>query len=95
MIDQYLIVLEKSETGFSAYSPDVVGCIATGASLEETTEQMRSALALHLANIEDLPKPRGIDTYLEALSDSEGETFYLTHVLLESIVNHQQEMLIL
>ena len=95
MNESYLIVLEKSETGFSAYSPDVLGCIATGETLEETTEQMRSALALHLANIEDLPKPRGIDTYLEALSDSEGETFYLTHVLLESIVNHQQEMLIL
>jgi predicted RNase H-like HicB family nuclease len=53
MIDKYLIVLEKSETGFSAYSPDVVGCVATGATLEETTEQMRSALALHLADVEN------------------------------------------
>ena len=44
MIDQYLIVLEKSETGFSAYSPDVVGCIATGETLEATTALMRSAL---------------------------------------------------
>ena len=50
MNDNYLIVLEKSETSFSAYSPDVPGCIATGATLEEITEQMRSALALHLAN---------------------------------------------
>jgi predicted RNase H-like HicB family nuclease len=90
MNESYLIVLEKSETGFSAYSPDVPGCIATGETLEETTEQMRSALALHLADIEDLPKSRGIDAYLEALSDSEGEIFYLTHVLLESILaNHQ------
>ncbi len=96
MNESYLIVLEKSETGFSAYSPDVPRCIATGETLEETTEQMRSALALHLADIKDLPKPRGIDAYLEALSDSEGETFYLTHVLLESIIaNHQQEMLAL
>jgi hypothetical protein len=47
---------------------------------------MRSALALHLADIQDLPKPRGIDAYLEALSDSEGEIFYLTHVLVESII---------
>jgi len=96
MNESYLIVLEKSETGFSAYSPDVPGCIATGETLEETTEQMRSALALHLADVEDLPKPRGIDAYLEALNDSEGETFYLTHILVESItVNHQQKMLIL
>jgi predicted RNase H-like HicB family nuclease len=44
MADQYLIVLEKSETGFSAYSPDVAGCIATGTTLEKTTRIMRSAL---------------------------------------------------
>jgi len=95
-INYYLLVLEKSETGFSAYSPDVFGCIATGETLEETTEQMRSALALHLADIKDLPKPRGIDAYLEALSDSEGETFYLTHILVENIIaNYQQEMLTL
>jgi predicted RNase H-like HicB family nuclease len=96
MNENYLIVLEKSETGFSAYSPDVPGCIATGETLEETTEQMRSALALHLSDIKDLPKPRGIDAYLEALSDSEGEIFYLTHVLVESIIaNYPQEMLTL
>ncbi|MFM8294601.1 MAG: type II toxin-antitoxin system HicB family antitoxin, partial [Microcystaceae cyanobacterium] len=86
MIDQYLLVLEKCETGFSAYSPDVPGCIATGETLEAATEQMRSALALHLADLEDLPKPRGIDAYLEALSDSEGETFYLAYILVESII---------
>ena len=37
LIDQYLIVLEKSDTGFAAYSPDVAGCIATGETLEDTT----------------------------------------------------------
>ena len=36
---KYLIVLEKSETGSSAYSPDLVVCVATRATLEETTEQ--------------------------------------------------------
>lgn len=85
MVDKYLIVLEKSETGFSAYSPDVAGCIATGVSLEETTEQMRSALVLHLADVEDLPQPRGIDAYLEALRDSEGEEFFLTHVAVNQL----------
>ncbi|NJM27958.1 MAG: type II toxin-antitoxin system HicB family antitoxin [Pseudanabaena sp. RU_4_16] len=86
MMEKYLIVLEKSETGFSAYSPDVPGCIATGATLEETTRMMRSALALHLAGIGDLPQPRGIDAYLEALRDSEGEEFYLTHVAVETVI---------
>ncbi|NCS25800.1 MAG: type II toxin-antitoxin system HicB family antitoxin [Microcystis aeruginosa BS13-02] len=86
MIDKYLIVLEKSETGFSAYSPDVLGCVATGVTLEETTEQMRSALALHLADVENLPQPRGIDSYLEALRDSEGEAFFLTHIPIDQVL---------
>lgn len=86
MIDKYLIVLEKSETGFSAYCPDVLGCIATGTTLEETTEEMRTALTLHLADTEDLPQPRGIDAYLEALRDSEGEEFYLTHIAINQVV---------
>jgi predicted RNase H-like HicB family nuclease len=83
MTNQYLIVLEKSETGFSAYCPDVPGCIATGQSLEETTAAMRSALSEHLADQDSLPQPRGIDAYLDALQNSEGETFYLTHISVD------------
>jgi len=77
-----LIVLEKSDTGFSAYCPDVAGCIATGATLEETTRIMRSALAGHLSDVDELPKARGIDAYVEALRDSKGEEFYLTPMYL-------------
>ena len=85
LIDQYLIVLEKSDTGFSAYSPDVAGCIATGETLEETTKLMRSAVILHLTDVDELPKPRGIDAYVDALQDSEGEEFYLTHISVASL----------
>ena len=92
MIDQYLIVLEKSDTGFSAYSPDVAGCIATGETLEDTTKLMRSALVLHIADVEDLPKPRGIDAYVDALRDSEGEEFYLTHISVASLMANSQEV---
>jgi len=92
MIDQYLIVLEKSDTGFSAYSPDVVGCIATGETLEATTALMQSALVLHLADMDELPKSRGIDAYLDALRDSEGEEFYLTHIAVANLqeVSHER-----
>ena len=86
VMDQYLIVLEKSDTVFSAYCPDVPGCIATGTTLEETTKQMKSALILHLAEIDPLPKPRGIDAYLEALQDSAGEEFFLTHIALDNVL---------
>jgi predicted RNase H-like HicB family nuclease len=87
---QYLIVLEKSETGFSAYSPDVPGCVATGVTLEETKQGMRSALRFHLQDEAEWPQPRGVDAYLEALRESEGEEFYLTYialVTLEAVVN--------
>ncbi|WP_413171637.1 type II toxin-antitoxin system HicB family antitoxin [Anabaena azotica] len=78
-MDKYLIVLEKTETGFSAYSPDVWGCVATGETLETTLDNMRSALVFHLQDSE-IPQPRGIDAYLDALRESEGEEFYLTHI---------------
>ena len=84
-MQKYLIVLEKSDTGFSAYSPDVMGCIATGETLEATTALMRSTLVLHLADMDELPKPREIDAYLEALRDSEGEEFYLMHIAIASL----------
>jgi predicted RNase H-like HicB family nuclease len=92
LIDQYLIVLEKSDTGFSAYSPDVAGCIATGETLEDTTKLMRSPLVLHLADVDELPKPRGIDAYVDALRDSEGEEFYLTHISVASLITNSQEV---
>ena len=79
-MDKYLIVLEKSEMGFSAYSPDVWGCVATGETMEQTLENMRSALIFHLRDQASIPQPRGIDADLDALRDSEGEEFYITHL---------------
>lgn len=45
---RYLVVVEKSPRNYSAYSPDVSGCIATGRTLSETTSNMREALEGHL-----------------------------------------------
>jgi hypothetical protein len=39
-----------------------------------------------LADVENWPQPRGIDAYLEALRDSEEETFFLTHIPLEQVL---------
>jgi len=83
-MDKYLIVLEKSNTGFSAYSPDVLGCVATGQNLEEAKANMQSAIAFHFKGIindnEQIPEPKGIDSYLMALDSSEGEDFFLTYI---------------
>lgn len=87
---KYLIVVEKSETGFSAYSPDVLGCISTGETMDETIANMKSALKLHLRGMaedgEEIPKPRGVDSYLDAERESEGEEYYLTHIAVGTVL---------
>ncbi|MCQ1537589.1 type II toxin-antitoxin system HicB family antitoxin [Methanocalculus taiwanensis] len=50
---KYLIIIEESETNFSAYSPDLPGCIATGKTRQEAEEQMREAIAFHLEGLEE------------------------------------------
>lgn len=42
------VVIEKSRTGYSAYSPSVPGCITTGKTIDGTLESMREALELHI-----------------------------------------------
>jgi predicted RNase H-like HicB family nuclease len=46
---RYLVVYEKGPTSYSAYSPDLPGCVAAGTTFEETRENMRGAIELHLA----------------------------------------------
>lgn len=57
---KFLIVIEKSGDNFSAYAPDLPGCVATGQTREETEEQMMEAIELHIHGmLEDgLPIPR-------------------------------------
>jgi len=45
---RYRIALEKTDTGYSAYSPDLDGCVATGKTREEVESEMREAIAFHL-----------------------------------------------
>lgn len=56
---KYLIVIEKTGTGYSAYSPDVDGCVSTGRSLEEVEKNMREAIDFHLEGMktDGLPAP--------------------------------------
>ena len=55
----YLIVIEKTDNNYSAYSPDLPGCIATGATKEETEENMLLAMRMHIRGLIDdhLPVP--------------------------------------
>jgi predicted RNase H-like HicB family nuclease len=51
---EYSIVIEATETGYSAYSPDLEGCVATGVTREEAEREMRDAIAFHLEGIAKL-----------------------------------------
>jgi predicted RNase H-like HicB family nuclease len=66
---KYLVIIEKTKTGFSAFSPDLPGCVATGTTKEETERNMRDAIAFHLEGMHaeglEAPEPRSFSTYLE------------------------------
>jgi len=47
-MSKYVIVIEKTQTGYSAYAPDLPGCITTGKTLEETKHNMGEAIDFHL-----------------------------------------------
>ena len=66
---KYLIVVEETDTGFSAYSPDLAGCVATGRTREEVERVMSEAIAFHLDGLRkegvQVPRPRSFSTYLD------------------------------
>ena len=66
---QYLIVIEKTETGYSAYSPDLLGCISTGATREEVEQNMHEAMEFHLDGLKleglEIPQPTTSSAYVE------------------------------
>jgi predicted RNase H-like HicB family nuclease len=65
----YLIVLEPTSTGYSAYSPDLDGCVTAGDNREETTDLMREAIAFHLEGLAEagqpIPAPSSESVYVE------------------------------
>jgi predicted RNase H-like HicB family nuclease len=52
-MNRYLMILEKTATGFSAYSPDLPGCIATGTTRAETEAEMKSAIEFHIEGLRE------------------------------------------
>lgn len=66
---QYLIVIEKTETGYSAYSPDLPGCVSTGTTREDVEQNMHEAIEFHLDGLKleglELPQPTTSSAYVE------------------------------
>jgi predicted RNase H-like HicB family nuclease len=66
---KYLIVVEQTQTGYSAYSPDLPGCVSTGGSRQEVEQNMREAIAFHLDGLrgegQPVPEPQAYSAYVE------------------------------
>lgn len=67
---RYAMIIEKGERNYSAYLPDLPGCIATGKTLEEVKERMSGAVELHLRGMREdglpVPEPTSLIEYIEA-----------------------------
>ena len=66
---KYLIILEPTETGYSAYSPDLDGCVAAGDDRDETIALMQEAIAFHLEGMAaegyPIPTPQCESAYVD------------------------------
>jgi len=64
-----LIVIEKSRTGYSAYAPDLQGCVATGRTRKQVERAMRQAIGFHLSGMREdgieVPALRSTSAYVE------------------------------
>jgi predicted RNase H-like HicB family nuclease len=65
---RFLVVIEPTDTGFSAYSPDIPGCVATGATREETEKNMHEAIQFHVDGLRedhlDIPESHSFAEYM-------------------------------
>jgi predicted RNase H-like HicB family nuclease len=68
-MNRYLVVIEKTGTGFSAYSPDLPGCVATGKTRQEVESEMHDAIEFHIEGLrlagEKVPEPLSEASYCE------------------------------
>jgi predicted RNase H-like HicB family nuclease len=66
---KYLIAIEETSSGLSAYSPDLDGCISTGRTRREIEKNMQQAIAFHLDGLRlegmEVPDPHAYSTYVE------------------------------
>jgi predicted RNase H-like HicB family nuclease len=67
---RYAIVIEKAEANYSAYVPDLPGCVATGPTIEAVEQDIRDAIRFHIAGLREdglpVPAATSIADYVEA-----------------------------
>jgi predicted RNase H-like HicB family nuclease len=69
---RYAIVIEKAENNYSAYVPDLPGCVATGATIAEAETQIREAIEFHLEGMREdgtpIPLPSSQVEYVDIVA---------------------------
>jgi predicted RNase H-like HicB family nuclease len=64
----FLIVIEKANHNYSAYSPDLPGCVATGATIEQVKSVMQEAMQMHIQGLREdnlpVPEPHSLAEYV-------------------------------
>ena len=67
---RYAIVIEQAQGNFSAYVPDLPGCVATGDTVEAVESEIRDAIRFHIEGLREdglpVPEPTSIANYVEA-----------------------------
>ncbi len=66
---RYAVVIEQANGNFSAYVPDLPGCVATGATVEEVEREIREAIAFHIEGLREdglpVPAPASVVEYVD------------------------------
>ena len=69
IMKKYLVIFEKAGENYSAYSPDIPGCIATGKTRDEVEKNIREAINFHLEGLAKdgmpIPEPASFTEYVE------------------------------
>jgi predicted RNase H-like HicB family nuclease len=66
---RYAVIFEPARTGFSAYVPDLPGCVATGGTLPETQACIQSAMEMHLSAMREEGDPIPEPSYVAEIRD--------------------------
>jgi predicted RNase H-like HicB family nuclease len=68
---KYMVVVEKSASGYGAYVPDLPGCVAAGNTRDEVLRLIKEAIELHIESLEEngepVPQPSSVSEFVEVI----------------------------
>ena len=66
---KYAVVIEQADSNYSAYVPDLPGCVATGTTIKDAENEIREAIRFHIEGMKEdglpVPAPRSAVEYIE------------------------------